>query len=111
MAITYDKKTLKRLHKQVNGGNKKHAFKTALFFSIFWFAFMIGINYLVFYKNQEEYFFDFQNFGIWFFAAIIFFIFQYYLNLKNWKDTKALYDETIQYFKENDPTYLDDLGK
>ena len=109
MAITYDKKTLKRLHKQVNGGKKIYALKIALFTSLFWYVFMIVIMGLVYSKTKENFKFDLDFLGFWFLGAVFMFVFNYYIYLKNWKKTKALYEETIKYFEKFDPTFLEDL--
>lgn len=109
MAITYDKKRLKQLHKQVNGGKKRYALKIAFFVSLFWYIFMIIIMGLVYSKTKENFKFDLEFLSFWFLGAVIMFVFNYYFYLKNWKDTKALYDDTITYYEEHDPSFLEDL--
>ena len=110
MAITYDKKMLKRLHKKVDGGKRKFAFKNSFLFSSLYFIFMLGLMYLIQKKTNENLQFDLTFVGTWFLAAFFMFIIMYISYLRQWKDSKAMYDESIKYFEKHDPGYLKELG-
>ncbi len=108
MAITYDKKALKRLHKQVKNGKKQFAFKTAFYSTIFWLTIMLIINYLISLKDADMHF-DLRFFVIWITGAVLMFLFYYFMNLKLWDGQKSLYEESIKYHKEHNPEFLEEL--
>jgi len=108
MAITYDKNALKRLHKQLKVGKKRYALKSALFYSLFFYVFMIGLNYLFSLKDDSIHL-DLRFFTICAIWAIVMFVFDYFSKLKNWDGQKALYEESIKFHKENNPSFLNDL--
>lgn len=109
MAITYDKKMLKRLHKIVNGGQKKYALQYALFLSIFYFLIMLGFEYLKQYKSSKDIVIDVEFIGFWLVGSLFMFVVYYIMTYKGYKDQKAMYDETIKYFEKHDPEFLKDL--
>ena len=109
MAITYDKKMLKRLHKIVNGGQKKNALQGSLLISIFYFLMMLGFEYLKHYKSGEDFVIDVEFVGFWFVGSLFMFVVYYVMIFRGYKDQKAMYDETIKYFEKHDPDFLKDL--
>jgi len=108
MAISYDKNALKRLHKQLKVGKKQYALKSSLYYSLFFYVFMIGLNYLFSLKDDNTHI-DLRFFIKWAIVAIVMFIFDYFIKLKTWDGQKALYEESIKFHKENNPSFLDDL--
>ena len=108
MAITYDKKALKKLHKQIKDGKKLYAFKTAFFSSMFWLGFMMIFNYLWSLINKDKHF-DLIFFVIWSIATVLVFLSYYFLNLKQWDRQKSLYEESIKYHKKYNPEILKGL--
>ncbi len=110
MAITYDKKMLKRLHNKVDGGKRKFAFKYSLFFSVFNFFGMLGFGYIINIKTDEDFVFDIFFVATWFVGSLIMFFVFYFINLKQYKEMKTMYVESIKYFEKHDPGFLKELG-
>ncbi len=108
MAITYDKKALKRLHKQVKNGKKQFVLKRAFFSAVFWLGFMIIFNYLWSLKDIGMHF-DLKFFVIWITGAVLMFLFSYFMDIKLWDGQKSLYEESIKYHKEHNPEILKEL--
>lgn len=107
MAITYDKKALRKFRKQIKQGSKKTALKASLIQTIIWFVTTYGTIYLFLCKEDSKK--DIKLLMIFIIISIIMFISNYYISLKNFRETKALYNKSIKYFQEHDPSYLDDL--
>lgn len=110
MAITYDKKMLIRMHNNVDGGKVKFALKSSFLFSIIYFIIMLGLMYLVQKKTNEDFIFDLTFVMTWFLAAFFMFIIMYISNLRQYKDMKAMYEESIKYFEKHDRGFLKDLN-
>lgn len=104
MGITYDKKTLERYFKYLRMGKKKYTLMLTFYTSVFQTVFMAVFFYYIF---KEK--FDFK-FILSMCALFVFYMISgYFLALKNWKNMNNLYNESIEYFKENNPEFIKDI--
>lgn len=104
MPITYDKKFLKWYG---NLDNRKIK-KTAVFYALlnsFYYPFIFLFVYLV---NGKQVF-KWYNFFLSVIIFICVFILFYFLKIREIKSQKKLYDESIAYWKEHDPSYIDGI--
>ncbi len=104
MSITYDKKFLKWYGNLDKNKIRKEAFRQGLFSAV-WNLVMFYFIYLILGNNEIDFF--------WFLLIIFFgllsFIFHYFLWIWNIRGQKKTYDESIKYWKEHDPNYLDGI--
>ena len=105
MAITFDKKALKRTHKRLKGGNKAYAIKYSLFYAIMQTVFMTIMFVSISKKPADTRFY----LSILLFFILIF-ITSYFIQFRYvWRDEKKIYEESIEYFKKNNPSFIEDL--
>jgi uncharacterized membrane protein len=105
MAITFDKKRLKLIHKKLKSGNKVYALKHSLFYAIMQTVFM-GVMF----KFISEKPADPRFYLLMFLFFIIIFLTSYFIQFKySWKEEKKIYEESIEYFSKNNPSFIEDL--
>ncbi|MEZ4906338.1 MAG: hypothetical protein R2771_01540 [Saprospiraceae bacterium] len=105
MAITYDKKGLKKMEKMINMGNNKFAITRALYLSIFNAVFISLFLFVFDYKDGIET--NWKNLIIKFLLLLVLLFVTYYFFQKiQWKEMKKTYEESKEYWDKTDPDFL-----
>ena len=107
MGVIFDKKKILKLHKILNGNRKKYAIRTAIIASVVYILIGGTLDYLI---DQEDFMTKKELVEVSL-KLIIFFLTMYFVLYYNWKYMKKDYDDTIQYFEKNDPSFLEDIFK
>ena len=84
-----------------------YAVKTSIIASVIYILVGGTLDYLI---DSKDYQIKKELFG---FALkfIVFFLIMYFILYYNWKYMKKDYEDSIQYFKKHDPSFLDDIFK
>ncbi len=102
MPITYDKKFLKWYGNLDKNKIRKEAIKQGLFSTV-WNLIMFFIIDLTLISNNEI---DRFRISLYILGGLFSFIIHYLFWIWNIKSQKKLYDESVAYWKEHDPEYL-----
>ena len=105
MAITFDKKALVKSKNIIDNGKKTYAIKTSIVVAIFQTVFVSIFLFLII-KNDIN---MIKFLLLLIVLFIVHFIIGYYRDLKNWERIKSNYEETIEYFKKNNPDFIKDI--
>ncbi len=107
MGVIFDKKKIRKIHKIINGNRKKYAVKTSIIASVVYLLVGGTLDYLIDPENFQT-----KNEVLELtLKFIVFFFIMYFILYYNWRYMKKDYDDTIQYFEKNDPSFLDDILK
>lgn len=104
MSITYDKKFLKWYNTLNTARIRKHALKSALFYSLS-MPFLMFIVHLIAKNNKTG------NLSLvyYFLMFILYFLLMYFAKIWEIKRMKKTYDESIEHWKKTDPSYLEGI--
>ncbi|HHH52670.1 MAG TPA: hypothetical protein ENK91_03350 [Bacteroidetes bacterium] len=104
MAITFDKKALKKSMKYVKMGRTRYALRIAFFYSIFQAIFTPLFLFLI---NEDYSWTHYIEFAILLF--VLNYVTMYIISSKDYKRMESLYYNSIEYFKENNPEFIADI--
>lgn len=104
MPITYDKKYLKWLGTLDKKNVRKHTIIISLYNLV---KFLLVLTYV--HIMTKDYNFGISKILIYLLIGFIIFFVSYYFSNRRIKSQKKLYDESIAYWKEHDPSYLDGI--